>query len=243
MSNTYLIIGASSDLALEFIKTINDDSLIIAHYNSSDENIIAIQKDISSKIVTVKANLLNEDDVDNLIKIIEDDYDTPNKIINFAASKFKNIRFKDLNWSDFQIDIEISLKSYFKILNTFLPKLVKEKKEGNVVTILSSVTQNVPPKNLVHYTTIKYALLGLTKSLASEYADKNININAISPSMIETKFLSELNEKYIELAAYNHPKKRNAKVSDVIPTIKFLLSQESNYITGNNIAITGGLNF
>ena len=74
--------------------------------------------------------------------------------------------------------------------------------------MLSSVTINLPPKALVHYTTIKYALLGLVKSLASEYGNKNIQINALSPSMIETKFLENINEKIIEINAHNHPLKR-----------------------------------
>ena len=78
------------------------------------------------------------------------------------------------------------------------------------------------------------------KALASEYADKNIQINAISPSMIETKFLSDINEKFVELNAYNHPLKRNATVSDIVPIIKLLISSESDYINGTNIPITGG---
>ena len=83
-------------------------------------------------------------------------------------------------------------------------------------------------------------MLGLVKSLASEYADKNIQINALSPSMIETKFLDNINEKLVELSAYNHPLKRNAKIDEITPIIKVLISKESNYINGVNIPITGG---
>ena len=99
---------------------------------------------------------------------------------------------------------------------------------------------NVPPKALTQYTTVKYALLGLVKSLASEYSNKNIQINSISPSMIETKFLNNINEKLVELGAYNHPLKRNAIVEDITPIIKMLISNESDYINGVNVPITGG---
>jgi 3-oxoacyl-[acyl-carrier protein] reductase len=58
--------------------------------------------------------------------------------------------------------------------------------------------------------------------------------------MVETKFLENINEKYVELAAYNHSLKRNAKVSEVTPMIKMLLSKDANYINGINIPITGG---
>ena len=106
--------------------------------------------------------------------------------------------------------------------------------------MLSSCVFGVPPKALSHYITIKYAMLGLVKSLASEYSDKNIQINGISPSMVETKFLDNINEKIIELSAYNHPLKRNASVEDITPIIKILISNESNYINSVNIPITGG---
>jgi 3-oxoacyl-[acyl-carrier protein] reductase len=101
------------------------------------------------------------------------------------------------------------------------------KKRGKVVCMLSSVVLNIPPKALAQYTTVKYALLGLVKSLASEYADKNIQINAVSPSMVETKFLDNINEKFVELSAYNHPLKRNAVVDDIAPIIKKLISKET----------------
>ena len=61
--------------------------------------------------------------------------------------------------------------------------------------------------------------------------------------MIETKFLENIEEKLIELNAYNHPLKRNAKVEDIIPIIQFLISKESDYMSGNNIPITGGAVF
>jgi 3-oxoacyl-[acyl-carrier protein] reductase len=98
----------------------------------------------------------------------------------------------------------------------------------------------VPPKALAHYTTTKYALLGLMKALAAEYADKHISINAVSPSMTETSFLSGLPVKLIELSAAAHPLKRNASTQDIAPIIKFLLSSDADYIGGANVPVTGG---
>lgn len=239
MNNIVLIIGASSDIGLDLIRTIDEDCLILAHYNSSDEKLLEVSKQITNKLVMLKADLSSEDDISELLDTIENSYDTPNKIIHLAAPKFENIRFKDVKWDNFQNDLNISLKSIIIILNKFLPILAKEKR-GKVVLMLSSVTLNIPPKALTQYTTVKYAMLGLVKSLASEYAGKNIQINAISPSMVETKFLNNINEKFVELSAYSHPLKRNAKVEDITPVIKMLLSKESDYINGINIPITGG---
>jgi len=233
------IVGASSDIGLNFIRNINEDCLIIAHYHSSDNDLRSLSADIKNKMITIKANLENEDQINSMLDDIESNYGTPNKIIHLAASKVENIRFKDLKWIDFEKDINVSLKSAFIILHRFLPKLAKEK-NGKVVIMLTSYVLGIPPKALSHYTSIKYAMLGLMKSLVSEYADKNIQINAISPSMVETKFLKNINEKLIELNAYNHPLNRNALVDDISPIIKMLISKESDYINGINIPVTGG---
>jgi len=237
--NIILIIGASSDIGLDLIKNINENALIIAHYYNSNEKLLEVSKNINNELITLQANLINEIEINNLISTIENNYGLPNKIIHLAATRVENIRFKDVTWNDFEKDMNISLKSAVLILNKFLPKLAKEKK-GKVVLMLSSYVLGVPPKLLTHYTTIKYAMLGLVKSLASEYADKNIQINSISPSMVETKFLDNINEKFVELGAYNHPLKRNAKVGDITPIIKLLISKESDYMNGINIPITGG---
>lgn len=242
MNNIILIIGASSDIGLDLIKNIDEEALILAHYNSNAKDLIQLSSEIKNRLIPIQANLSDQDQIEKMLENIENEYGVPNKIVHLAAPKFENIRFKSLTWSDFQNDIDISLKSLILILTRFLPQMAKEKK-GKVVCMLSSVTLNVPPKALVEYTTIKYALLGLVKSLASEYADKNIQVNAISPSMVETKFLDNINEKFIELSAYNHPLKRNAAVSDITPAIKMLLSKESDYINGVNIPITGGTIF
>ncbi|MDF1876056.1 SDR family oxidoreductase [Sulfurimonas sp. SAG-AH-194-I05] len=237
-----LIIGASSDIGLNLIKNIREGALIIAHYNSSNEQLLELSKNIDNELVTVKADLSKEDEINKLLETIELNCGIPSKIIQLAAPKFENIRFKDIVWDNFQNEINISLKSTILILNRFLPKMAKLK-QGKIVLMLSSVVINVPPKALTQYTTIKYAMLGLVKSLASEYANKNIQINAVSPSMIETKFLDNINEKFVELNAYNHPLKRNANIDEITPIIEMLISKESDYINGVNIPITGGSAF
>jgi 3-oxoacyl-[acyl-carrier protein] reductase len=239
MSNIILIIGASSDIGVELIMNLEEECLVIAHYNSCNQRLLQLEGHISNKLVAVKANLASEEEIESLLNTIEADYGIPNKIVHLAASKLENIRFKDVVWEDFEKDINISFKSLVMILKRFLPKLAKEKR-GHVVVILSSCVFGVPPKALSHYTTIKYALLGLVKSLASEYADKRIRINAVSPSMTETKFLSNINEKLIEISAQNNPLNRNATPSDIVPAVKFLLSADASFINGANIPISGG---
>lgn len=237
-----LILGASSDVGIDLIKKMTDDCVILAHYNQSKTELERLQATLSQELVLIQADLSQEAELLSMLQHIEDHYGTPNKIVHLAATRVRNIRFKDLEWADIDFDLTVSLRSILVTLNRFLPKMAKEKR-GKVVVMLSSYVLGVPPKALAHYTTVKYALLGLVKSLASEYRDKNIQINAISPSMIDTKFLDHINEKLVELTAYHHPLKRNAQVSDITPVIKLLLSEGSDFMNGCNVPITGGETF
>jgi 3-oxoacyl-[acyl-carrier protein] reductase len=242
MNNIIFITGASSDIGETLIKSITEECVIIAHYNSNNKRLLELQKKIKNKIVPIQADFSSNESIIKMLDKIESEIGVPYKIIHLAAPKFENLRFKDVDWNNFQNEINVSLGSITLILNRFLPKMALQKK-GRVVTILSSVVLGVPPKALTQYTTVKYALLGLMRALASEYADKKITINCISPSMVETQFLSQISERIVELAAEAHPLKRNATVLDVIPSILMLMSDESSYINGVNIPITGGINF
>jgi len=125
------------------------------------------------------------------------------------------------------------------ISQAFIPKMSK-KNYGKIVFMLSAYLLGVPPKFQSPYVTVKYALLGLMKELAVEYASKGIMVNAVSPDMMETKFLSELPDLIKEQSAKNNPLGRNIYVKEVVPTIEYLLSSGSDAVTGQNIGITGG---
>lgn len=237
--NILLLLGASSDIGLKLIEKIEDDMLIIAHCHNSDKRLLELKNKINNELIILKANFSKEHELVDFIQKVETAYGIPTKIVHLAAPKFQNVRFKDIVWDNFQDEIDISLKSIILILKYFLPKMAKMKR-GKVVIMLSSVVINVPPKALVQYTTIKYAILGLVKSIASEYANKNIQINSVSPSMVETKFLKNIDERLIELTALSHPLKRNAKIEEITPILKMLLSEDSDFINGVNIPITGG---
>ena len=242
MNNIIFITGASSDIGVALIESIIEKCIIVAHYNNNNKRLLELQRTTKNKIFTVKADFSSEKSIFKMLDKIENEIGIPNKIIHLAASKFENIRFKDVNWKNFNNEINISLGSITLILNRFLPKMAVEKR-GRIVTMISSVVLGVPPKALAQYTAVKYALLGLMKALASEYATKKITINCISPSMIDTQFLSLINKRVVELGAESHPLKRNANILDVIPSILMLLSDDASYINGVNIPITGGSNF
>lgn len=240
-ANSILVVGASSAIGCELIRQLSSrDSLILAHYHSGKDRLHKVASETNSPIIPIQADLSTVSGVNCFVKEIEATCGFPQKIVFLAAHKVTMSRFKDLDWEDFQHHLDMQLCTAVKVLAHFLPKMALAK-SGRVIFILSSATLGVPPSAMAHYVTAKYALLGLMRSLASEYAGKQICINAISPSMIETPFLSQIPEKIIELTAQQHPLKRNALPSEIASVISFLLSKEASFITGVNIPVTGGI--
>lgn len=245
MNKTILILGASSEIGCSLLTTLieeNKEHKFLCHYHSSKEKLIEIQNKYPKSIELIQANLNADNEINHLSETVLNNFPVPDNIIFLASKPMTYTRFKDIVWEDFQDNLNIQLKSTVLILNKFLPLMAK-RKSGKVIFLLSSVTNGIPPANLSPYITSKYATLGLLKSLSSDYVSKNIQINALSPSMIETKFLNNIPEKIVEIAAATHPLKRNACIQDVVPMISFLMSEKSDFITGQNIPINGGLYF
>lgn len=246
---TILLIGASSDIGLEIIRQESvrpegdDAPLFLAHYHRSLAKLERLRESMPGvNIVPLEADLSRLDDVESLAKRIQTEHPIVNKIVHLAAPKFEYRRFKDIRWDDFQRELDVQLRSLVCILQGLLPGMA-QRKQGRVVVVLSSVTLNVPPAALAHYVTAKFALLGLVRALAAEYASRHVNINAVSPSMVETAFLEKLPERMVEIAASQHPRQRNATPRDVAATVRFLLSDDAEFITGANLPISGGMSF
>jgi 3-oxoacyl-[acyl-carrier protein] reductase len=235
-----LILGASSDIGLKLVKEIlNDYDLILAHCYKNVKSLESLQNTAGTKIIPIAADLSLENGPLELVAEVRKYCEFPEKIVHMPAPKFSYTRFHDCEWRNFQEEIDLQVRSAVIILRQFLPLMAKNK-SGKIVFMLSSVTAGNPPKALSPYVLGKYALLGLAKALAVEYAEKNVQINSVSPSMVETKFLSNIAEKFVEISAANSPLRRNATTSDIVPMVRFLLSSGSDYMTGQNIYITGG---
>ena len=118
---------------------------------------------------------------------------------------------------------------------------MKKNKYGKIVTILSSAVSGSTPGSMSSYVTTKYALYGFLKSLSVELSKFKININTISPGMMDTQFISDIPRKIFEINDEKIPFGRSVNVHDIVPLINFLLSNDSDFISGVDIPVTGGL--
>ncbi len=238
-----LLVGGSSDLGVELARALaGEEMTIIAHHHSSLGKLKQLSEHPGLRLAPVQADLADAGQVRRFIDRVAKDHGTPEAIVHFAAPKAREIYFKDSTWEDFEAEMRIQVRSITMILREFLPKMAA-RKSGKVVFVLTSYTLGVPPLAQSHYLTAKYALLGLMRSLAAEYSRHGLSINAVSPSMMQTAFLHNLEPRMVEIIGSQSPRGRNATPQDVVPAIQFLLSPGADYITGANLPIAGGTTF
>lgn len=235
-----LILGASSDLGCALIHSIAGNyDLVLAHYRHMNSRLEELKQEYGDKLQLLQADFSDRESIVHMIDIIQEKEWYPTHIVHFSAPKFRYTKYDKAGYEEFEAELQVSLCSLVMVTQAFLP-FMKKQRAGKIVVMLTNCTQGVPPRFMATYVTAKYAMLGLVKALAADYADKGIQVNGVSPEMIETKFLSDIPDFVKEQNASSHPMKRILKAEDVIPTFEYLLSEAADCVTGQNICITGG---
>lgn len=243
MEKIYCVIGATSDIGIAYLRKLEKQEekvKVIGIYFGEKEKLENFAKQTKKlDIDFVECDLSKNACVLKAIEYIKDKYGAPTHILHLAAKKFEYVKFTKISWENILLDLEIQVHSFAEFMKAFLPIMSKQK-YGKVVVMLSSVTKGIPPKYLSSYTITKYALMGLINSLVAEYKEKGININAVSPTMVETSFLENIDKRLVEMTAASSGMKRNVKTEEVASAIKYLMSDDAEYINGLNLGMTGG---
>ena len=159
-------------------------------------------------------------------------------IVNNAGITQDNLAIR-MSIEEWKKVIDINLTSTF-LLSKFAIKKMLKNKSGKIVNITSVVghTGNLGQAN---YTASKAGIVAMSKSLAIEYAKKNININCISPGFIKTAMTDKIDEKFKEIIMSKIPSGRLGEPGDIANAVLFLASNQSNYINGETLHVNGGM--
>lgn len=236
-----LIIGASGGIGSSTALELASEGFDIAlHYNSNVSGVEEIQKKIgNSQSLIFKADIFNNKQINSLIEDVYNRFGRIDVLINCATSKLINNSFEETDFSDYQKQFDVNIKSNYLLVKAVLPYM-KKNNFGKIIFINSLFSENVPPKGWSSYVTAKSALTGLMKSLSIELSQYNICVNAVSPGMTETDLLIGIPEKAKLLLKAKIPLARLASTKDVSNAIAFLVSNKSSYITGETLRINGG---
>ncbi len=214
---------------------------IVLHYNRNKDKALALkdflQKENGVRAYIYKADIGNSREVTEMFEFIKNRIGYVNRLVHSATGPVPNISFVELEWEDYQNQIDIHVKGFFNLIRSFS---LQCKSYGKVVGI-SSQTTDYPFSDLSPYTTAKSAMEGLIRSLALDLSKNGIRLNMVSPGITETDLNANLPQKARLLAASRTPLKRLAQPDDVANAIHFLLSDASDYLTGQTIKVNGGV--
>ena len=237
-----LVTGASRGIgraiAVELAK--NGANIAISYVNNKDkaEEVVNEIKRYGVKAIAVKADVSQEEEVLNMVKIVKESIGSIDILVNNAGINRDNLLMR-MSTEDWDKVIDTNLKGTYLCSKALIRDMIK-KKSGKIINIASvaGVAGNFGQTN---YSASKAGVIGFTKSLAKEVASRGINVNAIAPGLIETDMTLALKEDIRDSLVKNIPMGRLGTVQDIANIVIFLASEKSNYITGQVINVDGGM--
>lgn len=160
-------------------------------------------------------------------------------LINNAGVPYDGLlmRYKDEDW---QKSINVNLTSVYACTKYALKTMMKRKNHGRIISMTSVVGQMGNAGQSV-YSATKAGIIGFTKSMAREVASRNITVNAVAPGFVKTEMTDALTPEQQAKIMEQIPLKRTAEPQEIANVVKFLASMEAGYITGQTIAVNGGM--
>ena len=232
-----LITGATGGIGHCLVKKFNEFGATIMATGTKEEKLIDLKKNFPN-IFIEKFKLDEHKKIESFINDTYEKLKGLDILVNNAGITLDNlsIRLTEENWKKV---MDVNLTSTFLMCKFSIKKMLKNK-FGRIINITSIVghTGNLGQAN---YAASKAGIIGFSKSLAIEYAKKNININCVSPGFIKTEMTDKINDEFKKLLISKIPSGDLGSGEDVSNSVVFLASDMANYITGETIHVNGGM--
>ena len=233
-----IVTGASGGIGNSIVEKLNQAGANLLASGTRIEKLDELKNKFDNiKILKFDISQIDkiDDFVENATKELGGNLDC---IINNAGVTQDNLAIR-MSLDEWQKVININLTATFLINKSVIKKMLKNK-SGKIVNITSVVghTGNLGQAN---YTASKAGIIAMSKSLAIEYAKKNININCISPGFIKTAMTDKLDNKFKDAIISKIPSARLGDPNDIANAVLFLCSNQSNYINGETLHVNGGM--
>jgi len=232
-----LITGATGGIGNALVKKFSSLEGKILATGTNEEKLNNLKKNFPD-IDVLKFDISNHSEIENFIEEVSSKINGFDILVNNAGITLDNLSLRMKN-EDWQKVIDINLSSTFYMCKYAIKKMLKNK-YGRIINITSVVghTGNLGQAN---YSASKSGIVAMSKSLAIEYAKKNITINCVSPGFIETNMTEKINESFKEVLLSRIPMSKLGTGDDVSNTVAFLASDLASYITGETVHVNGGM--
>jgi len=205
------------------------------------EGVQQTSKEIESsgvKTLGVKCNVADANDVANLVSKIQETFPTIDILVNNAGITRDNLLMR-MDEKDWDLVLSVNLKGPF-LMTKAISQVMMRQRRGRIVNV-ASVVGLMGNAGQANYAASKGGLVAFTKSVAKEFASRNITCNAVAPGFIETRMTEKLQDKVKENYIKAIPLNRFGTADDVANAILFLASDDASYITGQIIGVDGGM--
>ncbi|MDB4033844.1 3-oxoacyl-[acyl-carrier-protein] reductase [Candidatus Pelagibacter sp.] len=237
-SKNIIVTGASGGIGNSIVEKLNQNGANILATGTRIEKLEELKEKFSN-IKILKFDISQHDKIEEFIENASRELGgSLDCIVNNAGITKDNLTIR-MSLEEWSKVININLTSTFLMCKYSIKKMLKNK-SGKIINITSVVghTGNVGQAN---YTASKAGIVAMSKSLAIEYAKKNINVNCISPGFISTAMTDKIDEKFKETIIAKIPSNRLGKPEDIANAVNFLGSDQSDYINGETLHVNGGM--
>ena len=233
-----IVTGASGGIGNSIVQKFSELGANILATGTRQEKLEEIKKNFQN-VKTLKFDISQSNKIEEFIENASIELGgNIDCVVNNAGITKDNLAIR-MSYEEWNNVLNINLTSTFLISKFAIKKMLKNKK-GKIINITSIVghTGNLGQSN---YTASKAAIVAMSKSLALEYAKKNININCISPGFIKTAMTDKIDEKFKETIISKIPSARLGNPEDIANAVIFLASNQSDYINGETLHVNGGM--
>ncbi len=232
-----LITGATGGIGNSLVKKFTDYGSKVVATGTNEKKLINLKEKFPS-VIAEKFNLSEHEKIEEFIENINKQLDGIDILINNAGITLDDLAIR-LTQEKWKKVLDINLTSTFLMCKFAIKKMLK-KRYGKIINITSIVghTGNLGQAN---YASSKAGVIAFSKSLAIEYAKKNINVNCVSPGFIKTEMTDKINEDFKKILISKIPSGDLGTGEDVSNCVAFLASDMAKYINGETIHVNGGM--